>query len=177
MYYKSRAVFVDKAEKMYLERGISSNSELTIPSPALDNLFPTVLEYTMITKFDLYTRVRGRAKKFIIAVAAAAVLISSCVNLDDIVINNPQIGNARDGTYRGESKVGPVRVTLDVTVLKGAIKDIALIRHFNGMGTKAEVIIPKVIEAQSLNVDAVSGATASSKAILQAIDRALEQSL
>ena len=102
------------------------------------------------------------------------VLLAGCVNFEAIVIKNPDLNKVADGTYRGQSKVGPVRVTLDVTVQDRAIKDIDLIRHFNGLGKKAEAIIPRVIEAQSLEVDTVSGATGSSKAILQALERALE---
>jgi uncharacterized protein with FMN-binding domain len=104
----------------------------------------------------------------------AAMLITACVNLDKIVIGNPDISGKTDGTYQGESKVGPVRVTLDVAVKDGRITAITIIRHFNGLGKKAEAIVPRVIEAQSLAVDAVSGATGSSKAILKAIETALE---
>ena len=41
------------------------------------------------------------------------------------------------------------------------------------MGEKAEVIIDKVMAEQSLEVDVVSGATLSSKCILNAIENAL----
>jgi uncharacterized protein with FMN-binding domain len=109
-----------------------------------------------------------------VAIGAAAILFTACVNAKGILIANPDIGKLADGTYRGQSKVGPVRVTLDVTVKDKAIKGIDLIRHFNGLGKKAEAIIPRVIEAQSLEVDTISGATFSSKAILQAIERALD---
>jgi uncharacterized protein with FMN-binding domain len=99
--------------------------------------------------------------------------IAACVNLKDIVITTPDLSNISDGTYRGNSKVGPVRVTLDVTVKDRSITAINLIKHFNGLGKKAEAIVPKIIEAQSLAVDVVSGATGSSKAILKAVENAL----
>jgi len=105
---------------------------------------------------------------------AAAILLAGCVNLDKIVITNPDLSKVNDGTYQGKSKVGPVRVTLDVTVKDKTITDIVIIRHFNGRGKKAETIVPRIIEAQSLEVDVVSGATGSSKAILQAVERALK---
>jgi uncharacterized protein with FMN-binding domain len=103
----------------------------------------------------------------------ALVLIAACVNLKDIVITSPDLHTVADGTYRGDSKVGPVRVTLDVTVQDRAMTSIEIIRHFNGLGKKAEAIVPKIIEAQSLEVDVVSGATGSSKAILKAVENAL----
>ena len=52
-------------------------------------------------------------------------------------------------------------------------QDIKLLEHKNGRGKPAEIIPSKVVEAQSLNVDTVSGATMSSKVILQAIQNAL----
>jgi len=115
-------------------------------------------------------------KKFIkvFALCGVSVLWGACVDLDAIVINNPDVRQVADGTYRGESKVGPVRVTLDVTVKDGAYQSIHLIRHFNGRGKSAEAIIPAVINAQSLEVDCVSGATGSSKAILKAVEDALK---
>jgi len=113
------------------------------------------------------------ARGFIILCGVSA-LLGACVDLDAIVVNNPDVRQAADGTYRGESKVGPVRVTLDVTVKDGAYQSIRIIRHFNGRGKSAEAIIPAVINAQSLEVDCVSGATGSSKAILKAVEDALK---
>jgi uncharacterized protein with FMN-binding domain len=103
----------------------------------------------------------------------AMILLAGCVDLSKVIIGNPDFSVVPDNTYRGQSKVGPVRVTVDVTMEGGTIKSIDLVRHFNGRGKKAEVIISRVIEAQSLNVDVISGATGSSKAILQAIERAV----
>ena len=102
----------------------------------------------------------------------AVALFTACVNLDAVSIYNPDISNIADGIYRGSSKLGPVRVTLDVKVENGAYSSIQLIQHFNGRGKKAEVIISDVLEAQSLEVDVITGATGSSKAILKAIENA-----
>jgi uncharacterized protein with FMN-binding domain len=102
------------------------------------------------------------------------ILLSACVNLDSIVITNPDLQRIADGTYRGNSKVGPVRVTLDVVIKNNTISAIDLIRHFNGRGKAAEAIVPRIIEAQSLEVDVISGATGSSKAILKAVEDALK---
>ena len=119
-------------------------------------------------------------KKFIRAVKAfflmcgVSLLFGACVDLDAVVIKNPDLRQVANGTYQGESKVGPVRVTLDVTVENGTYKSIQIIRHFNGRGKSAEAIIPTVINAQSLAVDVISGATASSKAILKAVEDALK---
>jgi uncharacterized protein with FMN-binding domain len=112
-------------------------------------------------------------KKKSLFLLASLSILAACVDLDAITINNPDLGRVADGTYRGNSRVGPVRVSLDVTVRNQAISSIQIINHFNGRGKKAETIVPAIIEAQSLEVDVVSGATGSSKAILKAVENAL----
>ncbi len=78
-----------------------------------------------------------------------------------------------DGVRTGTCDIGPVVVEAEVTVAGGVITDITLKKHVNGQGSAAEAITAKVIEAQSLKVDMVSGATISSKVILKAIENAL----
>ena len=48
-----------------------------------------------------------------------------------------------------------------------------LLEHINERGEKAESIIDKIIEQQSIDVDAVTSATNSSKVIKQAVENAL----
>jgi uncharacterized protein with FMN-binding domain len=112
--------------------------------------------------------------KLCLFLAGLAMAITACVNLSKIEIHNFDLTNTADGAYRGESVVGPVKVVLDVVVKDRTITAINLLQHRRGLGKKAETIIPKVIEAQSLEVDVVSGATGSSKAILQSIENALK---
>ena len=116
-----------------------------------------------------------KPKRMAAVLFVGLILAVSCVNLKKIVINSPDLSSIADGVYQGNSKVGPVRVTLDVTMRSGAIASIEIIRHFNGLGKKAEAIVPTIIEAQSLDVDVVSGATGSSKAILKAVEDALSK--
>ena len=114
-----------------------------------------------------------KQKRLFAILSAILLLAIACVNLNDIVITSPDLSKIADGTYRGNSKVGPVKVTLDVSMQGNAIVSIQIIEHRNGRGRKAEAIVSRVIEAQSLDVDVVSGASASSKAILQAAENAL----
>ncbi|MDL2301895.1 FMN-binding protein [Lachnospiraceae bacterium OttesenSCG-928-D06] len=78
-----------------------------------------------------------------------------------------------DGTYDGRYEAESIKVTVSVTVADEKIVDIDILEHENGLGGKAESIIDDVVAQQSLQVDAVSGATVSSKAILKAIENAL----
>jgi uncharacterized protein with FMN-binding domain len=82
------------------------------------------------------------------------------------------VGN---GTYVGSEDTGLVAADVRVTVEGGVVTAIDLLRHENGRGEKAEIVVDRVLAAQSLRVDAVSGATGSSKVILKAIERALKK--
>ncbi|MDR1540552.1 MAG: FMN-binding protein [Clostridiales bacterium] len=79
-----------------------------------------------------------------------------------------------DGEYDGHYEISPVKVSVRVTVEDEKISDIDIMEHQNGLGGKAERIADSVIANQSLNVDAVTGATGSSKTILKAIENALQ---
>ena len=85
------------------------------------------------------------------------------------------VGTVRDGVYEGKAYLLPVSVRIRATVSGGRIKSIDILKHFNGQGKPAEAIVPRVIEAQSLGVDVISGATHSSLTILTAIENALEK--
>ncbi|HWR61634.1 MAG TPA: FMN-binding protein [Clostridia bacterium] len=92
----------------------------------------------------------------------------------DITISDVDLSGIADGTYTGGYEVVWVAAEVRVTVKDHKITRIELLKHKNGKGTTAEVIPDKVIEAQSLQVDVVSGATSSSKVILKAIENALK---
>ncbi|XMB67230.1 FMN-binding protein [Mycoplasmatota bacterium zrk1] len=80
-----------------------------------------------------------------------------------------------DGNYDGEyfTEDGNFGVRVEITVQDQIITEIKILEHLNALGTKAEVIIEDVLESQTLKVDTISGATASSIAILEAIEVAL----
>jgi len=88
-------------------------------------------------------------------------------------ISAPDLAQVPDGTWTGQTEWGMLAVEAQVTVLDGTITSIELLRHDNGLGGKAEVITERILEAQGLDVDAISGATISSRAILHAVADAL----
>lgn len=94
---------------------------------------------------------------------------------DNIVVSGLELSNVDDGVYIGEYILSPVKAVVQVQVNNGKIYEIKILEHQNGMGKKAEMINEWVIEKQSLEVDLVSGATVSSKAILKAIENALSK--
>lgn len=114
---------------------------------------------------------------FLILSLGAYLFISKAnKNLEELKnakITQINLTELSDGTYTGVYKVSPVSAKVKVTILNHKITDILLEEHKNGQGKPAEVITNKVIEAQSLEVDTISGATYSSIVILKAIENAL----
>ena len=78
-----------------------------------------------------------------------------------------------DGHYEGEYSSFPVNARVNVTVTDHEITEIDIIEHGHGRGAEGEKITDSIIEQQSLTVDAISGATYSSKVIIQAVEDAL----
>ncbi|MDE6747179.1 MAG: FMN-binding protein [Oscillospiraceae bacterium] len=113
----------------------------------------------------------------IIVLAGASLILKNMVSeaAKDISISDIDTENVRNGVYTGEHSVPPVSVTVQVTVTDHRIADIEILRHDNGLGSKAEKITDEIIGKQSLNVDAVSGATLSSVCILKAVENAVEK--
>ena len=92
--------------------------------------------------------------------------------VEEITIGEVDLSTVPDGTYTGSSEAVWVGATVEVTVRDHRITEIKL-DHRHGQGEAAEVITDHVIEAQSLQVDIISGVTSSSKVILKAIENAL----
>jgi uncharacterized protein with FMN-binding domain len=119
--------------------------------------------------------------KFITRTASFLILIgmlAGCAAIKEAretQVTMPDIENKDDGIYRGEYKINPVKVVVDVVMMNGNIREIKIIEHICGLGKKAEKIIEQIVDNQTLEVDTVTGATVSSKVILKAIENALEQ--
>ena len=82
-----------------------------------------------------------------------------------------------DGVYEGQCDTGVVRVRVQVTIRNHQLESIELLEHENGRGTPAEAILDQMVQNQTTAVDAVSGATCSSKVIRKAVENALAEGL
>jgi fumarate reductase flavoprotein subunit len=84
-----------------------------------------------------------------------------------------------DGTFRGNYRKAKIDYQVDVTVEAKTIRDIRIIKtkeQFFGKKCalcEVEYLIQEILSQQTLPVDAVSGATQTSHAILKAIEDAL----
>lgn len=114
----------------------------------------------------------------IILLAVVCAIFISQINknleeLSDIPLDNVDLSVIPSGIYAGSYNAFPIAVEVEVKVQDNKIIAINLIKHRNGQGKAAEAISEMVVDAQSLKVDAISGATYSSKVILLAIKDAL----
>ena len=120
---------------------------------------------------ELYPRSTQPYGRHLLARRAAKVK----AKLDMLDMDRLRPGEIPDGRYTGDSPgyVGPLSVT--VTVRSGRIADIRL-KHKEKIHQNATEIIPRrIIEAQSLKVDAITGATVTCQAIVDATFRALKK--
>ena len=91
--------------------------------------------------------------------------------LDAVAVAAPE--QVADGTYEGTAETPLVKVTVEVTVQKHALREIRLLRHENGQGAPAEAMLPEMLSRNTSEVDTISGATLSGKAIRAAVRDAL----
>ncbi|MFA5851534.1 MAG: FMN-binding protein [Spirochaetales bacterium] len=112
---------------------------------------------------------------FVIGSGVKAKLESGLKELAKTDIAEVDLSAVADGEYPGSFSVFPIAVELKVKVKDHRIEAIELIKHTNGQGKPAEALLAKVVQEQKINLDVISGATYSSKAILMAIANALEK--
>lgn len=106
------------------------------------------------------------------------ILIGGFVErVNNISVVMPDLKYAADGVYVGEYTIEPVFAKVEVTIKKNELTNIRIVEHDNGLGSKAEGIVNRIAEKQSLEVDAVSGATVSSKCILKAVECAVKMAI
>ncbi|MBS4008209.1 MAG: FMN-binding protein [Clostridium sp.] len=87
-------------------------------------------------------------------------------------------GSVPDGTHRGMFTYGAFNFIVDVVAENGRVVTINVVQNRdNQQSADAVAVLDKIIEAQSLDVDAVTGATATSRALTKAVENALRRAL
>lgn len=110
------------------------------------------------------------------ALAGKILLTVTTANLEKLrttTIRNIDLTQIQDGAYSGRYARFPLEVEVEVVIQDQKIMSIELLKHRNGEGKGSEVITSEVVREQSLQVEAISGATYSSIVILKAIEDAL----
>ncbi len=101
---------------------------------------------------------------------------SQIARLKNLPVNQIDLSTISDGTYKGSFCLKRFCYTVEVTMNSGRITDIILLSNSKSeYGEKAAAIKDRIIEAQSLQVDVLSGATISSKSIIKAVEKALTE--
>jgi urocanate reductase len=130
-----------------------------VAGPAIEKLVQTIVE-TQNTDTDIVTGATYTSKALIAAVKQAV----------------RKAEGFKDGVYKGSAEGFGGTVTVEVTVAGGAIAKVAVLEN-NETPSIAENAIKQIPEAivaqQSWEVDVVSGATYTSKAIMAAVETAL----
>ena len=88
--------------------------------------------------------------------------------------------NYKDGTYTGEADGFGGTIQVEVKIEKSKIAEINVISAEKEDGaylSMAKDIIPEIIDAQSADIDTISGATFSSTGIKNASEQALEKAV
>jgi uncharacterized protein with FMN-binding domain len=97
----------------------------------------------------------------------------------NVPLNGADFNKLKDGTYVGEYAGGMYKWRenkVEVTIDSGKVKGIKLLGAQNKNLNNASISAPlyeRVIKAQSLEVDTISGATLDTKAYLKAVEAAL----
>jgi len=120
---------------------------------------------------------------FIICVLFSGLM--ACAQLRQVremPINDINLSQLQDGTYKGDFTYGflgyDFTYEVETDIQSHRIKNIRVTKNRNTNHAKlAEDVIPRVIEAQSPNVDAHTGATTTSKALLKAIEISLVKAI
>lgn len=102
------------------------------------------------------------------------VILDYQAKMKKLEIETLDVSTVKDGVYEGSYDANVISASVRVTVHEGKIESIELTSHKYDRGGPAIAIVDEVIQAQSLDVDVVSGATNSSKTILKAIENALQ---
>ncbi|CDX04475.1 hypothetical protein DesLBE_2245 [Desulfitobacterium sp. LBE] len=121
-------------------------------------------------------------KKLIVKKLAAIVLSVTCLASiagcsADSGAGSGTANGYKDGTYEGVSPNGiHGEIAVVVEIVDGKITDVKVTSHgeTEGIGSLAVEQLPgKIVEAQSTEVDGVSGASVSSAALKEAVNDAL----
>jgi len=108
-----------------------------------------------------------------IGVVSLVKILGLPTTAPEIIVGQVDLNSIKDGSYNGQCDAGLVKVTVEVKVANHKITDITILKHQKGLGKKAEKVVDRILEQQSLDVDVISGATISSNAIRKAVENAL----
>jgi len=118
-----------------------------------------------------------------ICLTIVAILFVGCASKEMMAVRRMEIENVKpdsiqDGEYIGSFSYSGFEYKVKTIVKAHRIIDIEILQNRDTKHAKnAEGVIPEIIEKQTPNVDAVSGATTTSKALMKAVENSLDSSV
>ena len=111
--------------------------------------------------------------------ATAYPMLKEQAEVRKMPIHEVELTKVKDGIHRGDFSYGNFTHQVQVAVQDHEIKHIAILKNRSESehAKKAEGVVDKILKAQSLRVDVITGATTTSKALLKAIENALTSGL
>ena len=117
----------------------------------------------------------GRLMLIALGVLLIGAMLSGCAETP-VAEGRVDPGRLKDGTYEGSYRGWPNMASVQVTIRDNTIVGIEILQHRSWRGGKAEAMIAeRIIASQSTKVDAVSGATNSSRVIMNAVQNAIDK--
>jgi uncharacterized protein with FMN-binding domain len=112
---------------------------------------------------------------WLIVFLLAIFLLKNCTTAP--VFDKPiEFKRLADGVYQGNYKHSPNSADVEVTIQNQRIAKVEILKQDAWKSKNAESVIPKrIVEKQSTNVEAVTGATNSSNVIMNAVQNAIEK--
>jgi polyferredoxin len=151
------------------------NTQASIASQEINPAFASAVAIAAFTGIYAASSALSVAAKSNMAVGtntSTSTTISASNN-----VNNSSQGQYKDGTYTGVGRGFRPNLKVSVKVTGGKISNIEIVSHNESRGyyeQPFETVPKEIIESQSTNVDAVSGATRSSNGIMSAVADALK---
>lgn len=121
-------------------------------------------------------------KKNILLTLLFVLFLVSCSSEPALKTTSIEEKVLNDGVYQGQAQGRNGIVTVEVQVISQLIKNVYIINHQEDTRYVPEVelaiveIPRRIVESNSTQVDVVSKATVTSKAIIKAVENALENS-
>jgi uncharacterized protein with FMN-binding domain len=122
----------------------------------------------------------GGAGRIVVLVFAMIATVSCGMrysHVREMSIGTPDLSRIGDGAYEGSCAYdgsGEADCRVAVTVRDHRIQAVRVLQNEDSSwARRAEGVLPRIVLKQTPNVDAVSGATITSKALMKAVENAL----
>ena len=120
---------------------------------------------------------RNIAIAVVITLLASFVVVALLLRPRTLEIGQVDLNTVKDGTYIGVCQNKILFAVVRVEVSGHEIRSIEILEHKESYLPQAEMIAHDVLGSQSLEVDAISGATLTSDTVKNAIEDALLQGI